>query len=344
MSALCVGLDIGSSVCAAVVMEKDTGTVVNQRKFDTSERELITFARGLPRDSEIHMEASELTEWVRTILIPHVKRVRVSHPKSNARIAKDERKNDIRDAYHLARILRSDDVHEVYYPSDQDRTEFKRTVQHHGQLTRHEALLKRRIKAELRRRGVIARGSHPFSKAGRGEMVASLSSGTPRETLENLYDLLEASLKAQKNARQLMLSMAQRYPEIARLMEVPGIGPILACRFVAYIVTPHRFSNKRKLWRYCRLGVAWRASNDQPLTRQCLDWNGVGALKDVSRKAFMVAVGSRRDNAFKRAYHQSLEHTHNTVHARLTIQRKILATLWALWKKEESYRDDFIKG
>jgi transposase len=53
-----------------------------------------------------------------------------------------------------------------------------------------------------------------------------------------------------------MTRMAKQFPEIALFQQVPGVGVIGACRFSGYIQTPHRFSSKRKLWRYCRLGIS----------------------------------------------------------------------------------------
>lgn len=112
-----------------------------------------------------------------------------------------------------------------------------------------------------------------------------------------------------------------------------------ACRFSAYIHTPQRFSSKRKLWKYCRLSVSHRSSNGKPLRRPRLDRSGCGRLKDVSRKAFEVSVRARQDNGFKRAYQRALEATHDAIHARLTVQRKIVSTLRAMWLSKTPYRD-----
>ena len=97
-------------------------------------------------------------------------------------------------------------------------------------------------------------------------------------------------MAAQEQARLLMLRAAQAFPEIKLLRTMPGVGPIGACRFSAYIHTPSRFSSKRKLWKYSRLSVSHRSSNGKPLRRPKLDYSsGCGRLKDVSRKAFDAA-------------------------------------------------------
>ena len=113
-----------------------------------------------------------------------------------------------------------------------------------------------------------------------------------------------------------------------------------ACRFSGYIQTPHRFSSKRKLWRYCRLGISQRSSDGKLLGRPALDRTGHGRLKDVARKAFDAALRCQEENGLKRAYAQALEKTQNTSHARLTVMRKIVSVMHAMWIDNTSYRDE----
>src|SRR2546422_1003114 len=171
-------------------------------------------------------------------------------------------------------------------------------------------------------------------------VLGRVESPDVRTAIKQLYEVLDQSVAAQEQARLLMLRAAQAFPEIKLLRTVPGVGPIGACRFSAYIHTPQRFSSKRKLWKYCRLSVSHRSSNGKPLRRPKLDYSGCGRLKDVSRKAFEVALRSRTDNGFKRTYQRALETTHDKTHARLTVQRKILSTLRAIWLTRTPYREE----
>ena len=49
---------------------------------------------------------------------------------------------------------------------------------------------------------------------------------------------------------------------------------------------------------------------------------------------------SAKDNSFKRTYQRALETTHDKTHARLTVQRKIVSTLRAMWISKTPYRDE----
>lgn len=338
MSTVYVGLDVGSSRCHAVGVNSD-GVRIFDRGFRTGEEPLIAVFAEIPGEIQVHVEAGSMAGWIRRVLKPRVARVWVGHPQSSAWIAKDPLKNDRLDAFKLAEILRMGRVHEVYYSDDPERSAFKQVVQHYDDLTAQQARAQVKIKARLMAHGILTSGTTPFSREGREKCLARVPSDAAREAIRQLYDLLDGMRRSQKEACQLMLREAKRHPEIAHFDTVPGVGPIGAARFSAYVQTPDRFSSKRKLWRYCRLAITDRSSDGKSLGRKALDRNGNGRLKDFSRKAFQGAMRTRTDNLFKRTYEQTLQRTHNATHARLTTQRKIVAVLRAIWKGGVDYQN-----
>lgn len=333
-----VGLDAGSSFCHLLALDSEKA-VLADRKFSTSEKNLIAAVEDLRGEVHLHIEAGELAAWIRRILKPRVARVVVGHPQSSAWIAKDALKRDRLDAFKLADLLRMDRVHEVFYADEDHLTVFKQIVHHFDDLTEQQVRIKQKIKARFRVQGVIPQGRGVYTAAGRGEWLARVKSEAAREAIEQMYGLLDDTLKAQKRAERLMYQEGRRYPEIARFDEVPGVGPVGACRYLAYIQVPQRFSSKRKLWRYCRLGIADRSSDGKPLGRQRLDWNGNGRLKYMSQQAFGGAMKTKCDNMFKRAFRATLHRTQDSTHARLSTQRKIVAVLRAMWLSEGRYDD-----
>ncbi len=271
---------------------------------------------------------------------PLVSRFVISHPRSLAWIAKDSVKDDAVDARKLAELLRLNRIHEVYYEDRADRRSFKQVVVHHEQLSREQARMKSKIKARLRTLGIIRQDVRLFSEAGQIELFASITDPLVRQMFRQSFAVLNQLLVSLADAKTAMLEFSRRLPEVRLLQTAPGVGIITACRFVAYIQTPQRFSNKRKLWRYCRLGITRRESNGKRLAHPHLDAAGVGSLKDCSRKIFEAARRTKTDNSFKRFYEQSLDNTKNAVHARLSTQRKILSTLRAMWLSMKQYRGD----
>lgn len=336
------GLDVGSSVCELVVTN-DRGETVYAKQFATSERNLILHAKEARKVSrgELHLalEEGEMAQWIAGVLRAEVTRLVICDPKRNAWIARDTLKADRVDAGKLAMLLRGGFLKEIYHPADHDRVEFKRVVQHYHSLTTNQAALKTRIKCRFRAHGVILKGRlrEMFSPAGRDQCLALLPGDHGRQMIRQLYTLLEASMGAQKQAKRLMIAVGRQFPEIERFMGVCGIGPVWACTFSAYVQTPHRFKNKRKLWRFSGLGITDRQSNGEPLGRRRLDPTGVTMLKQLSYQAFCAAMAGK-ENDFKAHFEASLERTKDRTHARLSTQRKILAVLLAMWKKDQEYR------
>ena len=334
-----VGLDLGSSHCCQSIIGAD-GSLRSSRIVRTSEQQLRDAFTGLDGEVRVHMEAGELADWAGSVIGPLVSQVVVSHPRSLAWIGKDSVKDDRVDAGKLAELLRLGRVHEVYREEDAKRRTFKHLVMHHEQMSHEQARRKSKIKARLRCLGIIRKDAALFTSAGQSVLLDAIESIEIKVMIAQSFSVLNRMIEIQREAKHAMVEYSKRFPEVHMLQSAPGVGAITACRFVGYVQTPRRFSNKRKLWRYCRLGITRRESNGKRLSHPRLDNAGVGSLKDVSRKVFEAARRCKGDNSFKRCFEQSLDNTKNAVHARLAAQRKILAVMRAMWAHNQPYRDN----
>lgn len=334
-----VGLDLGSSHCFQSAINGD-GSLRFSRSIPTSEHHLRSAFANLTGDVRVHLEASELSVWAHSIIKPLVAQVVISHPRTLAWIAKDSNKTDSIDARKLAELLRLNLVHPVYSEQSNERRLFKHLVTDYEQISREQARLKSKIKARLRCLGIIRKDDRLFSAAGQIDLLESITEPEIKQMIAGSFAVLNQMLLSLARAKQAMLEYSARFPEVELLQTAPGVGAITACRFVAYVQTPRRFSNKQKLWRYARLAITRRESNGKRLSHPRLDAAGVGSLKDVSRKVFEAARRTKHDNSFKRFYEQSLEKTKNQVHARLSTQRRILAALRAMWLKRQPFQDE----
>jgi len=341
MKLLYGGLDVGSSSCHFTALN-GRGKVEVSTKVPTSELHITALLSSFkPHEKlRLHLEASELSMWIRTVVIervPNVEDVVISDPKRMMWITRDPQKNDRVDSLKLANLLRLGTTHPVYFTDDVQMSSFKKCVQHHEGLVKERTQSKNKIKARLRWLGIIIKNDRPFRKGQRQVILSEIKEPTHREDIEDLYALLDQKEQMCRRAEKRMKKMSKNWPIIEKFMGVPGIGLVLACRFVAYIQTPWRFSTKRKLWKFCSLGITDRSSDGKSLGYRRLDRNGVSALKGLSSTAFRIAKGRAEDNSFKRTYYKSLRNTNNADHARLTVQRKIVTVLWTMWKKNERY-------
>ncbi len=185
MKSLYCGLELHSTNSRVLAM-KENGSIVSDRTFSTTGHNLAEVFSSLKGQLHIHLEASEMAGWARSLLLEHLpaaKRVVASHPKTNLWIATDPMKRDEIDAPRLAHLIRGDFLHEVYYPEDRDLAAFNKTVQHYEDLTGEQAGLQTKMKSRLRMEGIdllsaVERGI--VRQLGCGSLCRSEARGWPR--------------------------------------------------------------------------------------------------------------------------------------------------------------------
>lgn len=240
------------------------------------------------------------------------------------------------DTRKLCRLLRLGELKRVYQPENDDRAIFKAAVQHYMDLRDQQTALKHKIKAAFRHWGVVSIDSRAVFGNKRSDYLQMVKQSVIRDQLITLYSLMDEAESKKAKAFKTVKKLGQKYPEIKEFQKIPGVGEVLAHTFDAFIQTPHRFADKHKLWRYCRLGITDRSSDGKPLGYKKLDRSGIGELKAMSYRAWLAAM--KGDNEVKRFFSNSYRNTLNRVHARLNTQRKIIAVMYGMWKRGEAYK------
>lgn len=339
MSKVYIGIDLAAKCCWGATRDEE-GVLLNAERFKTSEENLISYVEGQKGEAVVLLEECDLAGWAQKALIPHAERVAVCEPRANLWIHRDAVKTDKIDAAKLAEIAKMGNYKEVYHTRDERIHNLHAAVRAYDRLVKKATAQKNQIKAELRGEGVITDGSRVFGKRGREEALALVPSLVLREILAADYEHLDFLLRSQAQAKGRFVRLAREIGICRAFEEIPGVGPVGAAKFCAYVKCPHRFAKKGKLTKYSSLGVTRSETGGKSMRRQHLDPSGNGALKDISNKAFRAALRTRGDNLIKRAYARALQGTASEVHARLTVQRKILAIMWAMWRDGTVYDDN----
>ena len=331
-----LAMDVHSKYCVLGDMDFK-GNFKGTQTFPTSEQNIIKALKAIKaRNKHLTLEEGNLAYWAAQVAAPHVVEVIPCDPKENALIYRGPQKNDKVDTRKLCRLLRLGELKRVYHPESDERAIFKAAAQHYMDLRDQQIALKQKIKAMYYHWGVIdVAGEAVYSTAKRNDYLRQIKHLDIRNQVSRLYSVMDQTESMQERALKAMKQLGRKYPEIQQFKKIPGIGEILAHFFDAFIQTPHRFANKHRLWRYCRLGVTDRTSDGKPLGFKRLDRSGVSELKSLSYRAWMSAL--RGDNEVRRFYTTSLQRTFSRVHARLNTQRKIIATMYGMWKRGEPY-------
>lgn len=309
-------------------------------RFRTSPENLIEHVTALGSEGVVlTLESSPLARWVAKLLRPHVERLIVCEPRYNKLIGSDPNKRDENDVRSLCLLLSLGHLKEVWVGEDRDREIFRNMVGEFLDSRDHCREAKTHIKARFRQWGVLRLdGKTLFSPAKREQWIAQLPGLEEQRMIRRLYLRHDHALEQHKADLKEALRFARRFPEIRRMRQVSGIGPVGAIVFCAIIEDPSRFPDKSKLHRYCALSITDRTSDNKPLGYQRIDRRGNNELKNLSYHAWRTACKSTTgDNPIKAFYHASRERTGSVRHARLNTQRKILETLWRIWLRNEDF-------
>lgn len=320
------------------------GQFKGNQTFQTSEENIIKAIKAVKAQKKyLTIEEGTLTYWAAQVASPYVTEVIPCDPKENALIYKGPKKGDKVDTQKLCRLLRLGELKKVYHPENDDRAVFKDAAHHYMDLRDQQVALKLKIKAMYRHWGVIdVAGEAVYSVRKRHEYLKEVKHPSIVDQLNRLYEIMDLTESMQKAALKAMKQLGRKYPEIKQFKKIPGIGDIGAHIFDAIIQTPHRFTDKHQVWRYCRLGVTDRTSDGKPLGFKRLDRSGNAEIKALTYQAWMSAL--KGDNEVRRFYLDSLQRTHNRVHARLNTQRKIIAAMYGMWKRGQPYRPQLFRG
>lgn len=336
-----IGIDAHARNCV-VGWRNGRGEFQGKCRCDTSELELIKAVECIPAEHKVAtVEESTLAAWVRRTLYPHVAEMVVCDPRSNESVHRDVFKNDGRDVEELSRLLWMGQLKRVYHAQEDDRAVFKGLVQQYLDFRDEQVRLKLKLKAKFHLWGITAvEGMRVYSSKRRGDYLSKVTDEAVRRQLNRLYDLMDEAVRLESDTMKEVAAQGRRYPEIAEFQKIPGVGPVGAHVFDAFIQTPERFDSKSKVWRYCQLAVTDRSSDDKPLGFRRLDQNGNPELKAMSYRAWKGAIQYKEMNEVKRFYQLSIQRTHDRTHARLNTQRKVVYTMWAIWKNKEEYRPE----
>jgi transposase len=332
-----LAIDVHAGHCVLGHMDFD-GNFIGNRTFPTSERNIIEALKAVKaKEKYLTLEESNLTYWAAQVASPYVSEVIPCDPKENAWIYRSPYKRDKVDTKKLCRLLRLGELKWVYHPESDERAIFKAAAQHYIDLRDQQVGLKQKIKAKYRHWGVIdVAGEAVYSISKRHDYLRKVKHLHIRNQLNRLYLLMDETQSMESLALKTLKRLGRKYSEIKEFKKIPGVGDIVAHIFDAIIQTPHRFADKRQLWRYCRLGITDHSSDGKPLGYKRLDRSGISEIKSLSYQAWMSAL--RSDNEVRRFYSESYRRTLSRVHARLNTQRKILAVMYGLWKRGAPYR------
>jgi transposase len=256
-----IGLDVHREFCVVAICED--GQTRSAGRVPSTPDGIRALAESLLGSDRVALEVTGSCWEVARILEPFVDRVVVVSPDDTG-IASARAKTDKLDARTLATLLCKGELEAVWMPDERCRI-LRRRLARREQLVRSRTRAKNEIHASLHRR-LQAKPpcSDLFGVKGRRWLAGLELPMEERESVDAAMrhiEFLDAEIAA---AEKLIAQQALSWPEIRRLMTVPGVNLICAASFIAAVGDAQRFFTSRRLVAYLGLDPKVKQSGEAP--------------------------------------------------------------------------------
>jgi transposase len=326
------GLDVHRDFCEVAIAE--AGEVRSAGRIATRVESLELFAQSLVATDVVALEATTGADRIVSVLQAQGLRVVVANTRKLRSITEAKAKTDRLDARALARLLASGLLDQVWTPDERTRALRRLT-------NRRERLVRARTRAKNEAHGVLARNlcdrspvTDAFGKGGRRWLATLELPDDERLTLDGCLrqvDFLDIEIAALEGE---IAKQALAWPEVLRLMTVPGVNVQTAATFMAAIGDISRFSSPRKLVSYLGLDPRVRQSGNSRARHGGISKAGASEarhmLGEVAWKV-MLTPGPLR------AFFERVRARRGPQVAATATARKLTVLFWHLLSRGEDY-------
>jgi transposase len=317
--------------CVVAICED--GVVRSAGRVASTPEGIGTLAASLLSSDRVALEVTGSAWEVTRLLEPHVDRVIVVSPDDTG-IVQARAKTDRLDARTLATLLSRGEIESVWMPDERCRV-MRRRLARREQLVRSRSRCKNEIQAVLQRR---LKGRPPcsdlFGVKGR-QWLAGLQ--LPEEERESVdagirhIEFLDAEITA---VERLIAQQALGWPDIRRLMTVPGVNLICAASLMAAIGSADRFLTSRRLVAYLGLDPKVRQSGEAPARSGRISKRGSASARWALVEAAWSVV---LQPGPLRAFYERTRARRGHGKAIVATARKLATLCWCMLTRGEDY-------
>lgn len=327
-----LGLDVHRDFCEVAIAED--GRVRSAGRIATRVPALELFAQSLAPDDVVALEATTGTDRIVGVLQRHGIRVVVANTRKLKAITDAKAKTDRLDARTLAKLLMTGLLDPVWTPDERTRALRRLT-------NRRERIVRARTRAKNEAHGVLSRNlcerppvTDAFGKAGRAWLAGLELPVDERLTLDGCLrqvDFLDGEVAAidREIARR-----ALAWPEVLRLMTVPGVNVQTAATFMASVGDIRRFSSARQLVSYLGLDPRVRQSGNGPARHGRISKAGASETRHMLGE---VAWKVTLTPGPLRAFFERVRARRGPQIAATATARKLVVLFWHLLTREQDY-------
>ncbi len=267
------------------------------------------------------------------IVAPLASRVLVANAAEVEEIAKARVKTDKEDIKKLLKLLVGGIVPEVWVPPMHVR-ELRAFISYRGRLVKTSAMIRNRLQSLLHKHNL------KMSETGLLDQVwweaqkdiSALEKMQIRQELSLLQEVEKLKLAVDEELQSQSTSVLWGKPAL-QLMQLPGVGYIVAMTVLSAIGDISRFESAKKLVGYAGIGAgvhdSGKTHKDKKITKK-----GRRELRWAMVEAAWRAV--RMSPFWKAEYEKYLSRLRKKNQAIVVIARKLLVAIWHVLSKEET--------
>ncbi len=255
---LTIGLDLGDRTISYCILN-EAGEVVSENQLPTTATGLSSLLGKMP-SSRVALEVGTHSPWVSRHVASMGHEVIVANPYKVKLITQSVRKNDRTDARQLARLARVD-------------PQLLSPIQHRGEEAQADlAVIRARAELVEARTALIncARGlakpmGERLRKCDADQVKEALGVGLSEAVQTAIGPLLKSVEKISEQIGvydEKIEEIGKRYPEMALLTQVYGVGTLIALTFVLTIEDAERFQHSRDIGPFLGMQPKQRDSGD----------------------------------------------------------------------------------
>jgi transposase len=333
-----LGIDLHNKNTYAVLMDK-AGEVLDERRISNEETPQY-LEEVVPKETYAVLEATRNWPFMYDLLLEHVERVELAHPKELKAISSAAVKTDQIDAKVLAQLARLNYLPTAYAAPPEIR-DLRLYVRHREILVQERTQCKNRIHAVIARYNLRAQVSDLFGKAGQEWLQGVLDGDLIRPAAKRVIAdnlTLITHLNEQVEALEKDLELSKEQKEAVKLLKtIPGVGLVTATMIIAEIGDIQRFRSPKALCNWA--GLTPRIRSSAGVTRHGrISKEGSPFLRGAMTRAATVA--SRRS---KRWYlvREELVKRCGKKGAKVAVARRLLTVVYHMLKRKEPYQENY---
>lgn len=267
------------------------------------------------------------------IVQPLVGHAVVAHAGAVRQIAEARVKTDKEDVKRLIRLLIADIVPEVWVPSQSVR-ELRGLISYRQRLVKTGAVFRNRLQSLLHSHNLVLPEEGLLRQEwwAQQEKISELEKLQVRQELAMLEQIENYKMEVDQELGKQSLGETWG-KDAVRLMQLPGIGVVIAMTVLSAIGDIHRFADANHLVGYSGLGAGVHDSGQEHIEKR-ITKSGRKELRWAMIEAAWRAV--RMSPYWKEQYEKFFHRMRRESQAIVVVARKLLVAVWHVLSKEET--------